>query len=291
MEEVSSTGGLDGGETLWETTGSASTGPGPGDSSTLLTESATGESATGESATSDGVTGESGTTSGEPGLTTDDSGSSGGATGEPVAQDCEPGDPRLAGCWGFDDADGALVPDGSSNGNHGEATALELIDSPWGQALRGTPELVLSVSPSASLESAGALTVEMWVYLDALPGQGRMGLYEDQGECTLFVDADGLDCRTNGLKVSGVALEAAVWTHVACAIDGDTMRVFVDGELRAENTGAAPDVDLDKPVAIANSSMGWNQPLIGALDRVRVWSDALSQPELCALAEAPGCSP
>ena len=284
---ASSTGEFDGDETLWETTGATEPGAEPGAAPGATSSSTTAQ----DSATTevDGSTGEASSTGGE--LTTGGWGSTDDATtGGLAAQDCDPGDPRLAACWGFDDAGGEQVPDGSSNGNHGEVSGLELVDSPWGQALRGTPELVLSVPSSPSLESAGGLTVEMWVYLDALPEQGRMGLYENKGESSLFVDAvDGLDCRTNGLKVSGVEIEAAVWTHVACTIEDGTMRVFVDGELRAENTGPAPDVDLDKPVAIANSSMGWNDPLLGALDRVRVWSEALPESEICALADAPGC--
>ena len=142
---------------------------------------------------------------------------------------------------------------------------------------------------SPTLDAQGAQTVEMQVLLDALPDQGRMGLFENKGECSLFVDANGLDCRANSVKVTGVPIDAGVWTHVACTINDDTMQVFVNGALWGEDQGPLPDVDIAMPIAIANTAPGWNEPLLGALDRVRVWSEALSPAELCALSGAPDC--
>ncbi len=215
-------------------------------------------------------------------------------TGGEDAPAC-PDDPRLALCFEFDDAATGVtvVPDGSGNANDGLAIGLELTDGPWGQALVASESLELKIDDSDSLDITNRLTIELQVALAQLPDEDlvRTGLLHNQGQYGLFVlDSGALECRVGGTHLSGAALPIDVWTHVACTVTADAMRLYVDGELVAEGEGATLKTESEAPIAVANSSPDWVEATLGALDRVHVWSDALTQAELCALA-GPDCQP
>ncbi len=201
-----------------------------------------------------------------------------------------PDDPRLALCFEFDDAADALVPDGSGSGNDGLATELALTDGPWGQALDAGETSKLKVEDSESLDLIAGVTIELQVALAELPDEGRVGLLDNDGQYGLFVrDSGALDCRASGKQLSGGALAVELWTHVACTADEDAMRLYIDGELVAEGDGSTLNTESDAPIAVGNSSPSWDEPTIGALDRVRVWSEALTPDKLCALAGPDAC--
>lgn len=96
--------------------------------------------------------------------------------------------------------------------------------------------------------------------------------------------------KTNGttqtLIASNGALAAGQWTHVAATYDGEFMKLYLDGvEIAAKAASGNISTNSSVPVWIgANPLTASRKPWNGQIDEVRVYSRALSGPELLSLA-------
>jgi hypothetical protein len=108
----------------------------------------------------------------------------------------------------------------------------------------------------------------------------------------------GSDGGTTTLASDNGFLEAGVWQHVAGTYDGSTMRLWLwkpGDTLHTEIASTAKtgtiEVDPTVTVAIGNNGPGLpgglSKTFHGAIDDVRVYSEALSQAELTALVPEP----
>jgi hypothetical protein len=73
------------------------------------------------------------------------------------------------------------------------------------------------------------------------------------------------------------------WVHLAATYDGDTIRLYVDGELEASADGPSSVGTNNDPLGIGAGADGF-RPLEGALDDARIYDRALSGAEIAALA-------
>ncbi|MEZ4382778.1 MAG: LamG domain-containing protein [Nannocystaceae bacterium] len=213
--------------------------------------------------------------------TTTEATTSTGTTGDasPLCAD----DPELVACYEFDDGfDGFTLQDGSSYGNDGTkfgvAESAGIVGS--GVLVAATSQIVVPEAPS--LVITGPYTVAAWFRADQLP-EVRAGIVDRAGNYGVFYGADAhVQCRVTGFTVAAEASLGA-WHHVACVFDGASLGLFVDGELRGKT--ALDDLSAGSgPLVLANDSPEplVEQALVGALDRVHVWSRALTLEELCA---------
>jgi hypothetical protein len=71
------------------------------------------------------------------------------------------------------------------------------------------------------------------------------------------------------------------WVHIACVNDGTTSKLYVNGVM---TTSVAAAALTPKPTlgAVANNSPTFGSPLIGALDELRVFSQAKTAAEITA---------
>jgi hypothetical protein len=198
-----------------------------------------------------------------------------------VGVDAGPGpcaDPAIVLCVGFD---GTLTDDAHAqpivaSGN------ITFVPGVVGQAvhLDATSVLTLADNPAWTYTS---MTVETWVWLDALPvGAARSGLLDKDSSFGVFVYADGtVNCIMNQTAGAKVLTKTAQWVHIACVNDGSSTKLYADGVVQASVPAGnvAQTVNL---VAIGNNSPNLGSPLLGALDLLRVYARAKSAAEVAA---------
>jgi hypothetical protein len=199
---------------------------------------------------------------------------------------CDASLTELVACYEFEDGLGAAVlVDSSMYANDAVVSNALFVTGVDESALQGSPAFSSTVPDSMSMDVATELTIEGWLQLDVPVDLGRQGIFDNENQYGFFVVAqDALRCTVGnllGLSPNGV-LVPGQWQHVACTFDGDTLRIFVDGVVVAEEVGGGAISTSE----VIGSSIGENSPdgdeLIGKLDTLRIWSTGRTAEELCA---------
>ena len=201
----------------------------------------------------------------------------------------------------MNEGSGQVVHDWSFHGNDGylgSTPSADASDPSWipgvffGSALRfdGVDDFV-TIPDSQSLEPAN-LTVAAWVRAGA--PQSNFRYVVSKGAITCDHSSYGLYTGSNG----GIAFYIAdtgkyyvspgapstiwdgKWHNVAGTFDGNTVRLYVDGQQVGSGTPAATSIDYTLPVQggmIGSYPGGCNPALTlnGDVDGVQVWSRAL----------------
>jgi hypothetical protein len=210
-------------------------------------------------------------------------------------------DDGLVGHWTFDSISGTKAPDSSPLRNDGVLVGgPELVPGRIGTALQFDgrrshvavpphPSLVLSgpftiaawVKP-AGPEKRNAAIVEKWDDAPAGSNGGIRGymlrLIGNRPYLVVSVAAEG------GEVASSKPIPADEWTFVAGVFDGTAQFIYVNGMLDrkvASTKGSQPSTSSFR---IGMSGGGGGQYFLGAIDDVRVYSRALSAPDVEKLA-------
>jgi hypothetical protein len=174
------------------------------------------------------------------------------------------------------------------------------------QALKGSvnPQTGYIDLPASPLLSPASITIEAWItYDDAglpagwiYPTIARKDFTQGFADWFLRVDAGNAGNRVLRLWVNGAggvvnvswpfAAGALVnWTHVAATYDGSAALLYVNGVqvAQATGTGALVGTPTDARLGAGDAAPGsanerWN----GLIDEVRIWSKALTQPEVAS---------
>jgi hypothetical protein len=144
------------------------------------------------------------------------------------------------------------------------------------------------------VDGAPALTWSAWVNLTP----GRSGLYGIMGATMAFDesmylvhDARGGTTRAYVVPSSRDAeryaeatnvVVAGSWQHVVGTYDGNTVRLYVDGALKAESTFASTQAirSNNVPFAIGDAAVGRGWKLFGSVDELRLYARALTAVEV-----------
>jgi hypothetical protein len=207
----------------------------------------------------------------------------------------------LVGWWPMNEGSGQVVHDWSFHGNNGmlgDSPAADVHDPSWipgvwfGSALRfdGVDDFV-TIPDSSSLEPA-KLTVAAWVRGNDTPGAFRYivakgadtcdhssyGLYTSSNGGLGFYIADTQQYYSSPTAPSSVWDGA--WHNVAGTFDGNTVRLYVDGQQVGTGTPAATTINYSLPVQggmIGAYPGGCSNSLTlnGDIDGVQIWSKAL----------------
>jgi hypothetical protein len=81
-----------------------------------------------------------------------------------------------------------------------------------------------------------------------------------------------------------VAVDSGQWHHVACVYDGSKMSIYVDGKLDDSWEQPGPIGSNKFPVCIGENIELTGRYFNGLIDDVRVYTYALSENEIAALA-------
>ena len=228
-------------------------------------------------------------TTGPNDFTTGDATSSGSSSsgGEPFVL-CDDADPDLHACYDFANVDGGTLTDHSMYENHGTVSAVQVEPGPFEGALRFSEDAEVAIPDSPSLDLPGPLSFEAWVYVDSLPDEDRVGIVDNDAQYSAMLYAgEGIRCHGGNAQASTAAFPIADWFHIACVHDGRGIEVWIDGQLEASGAGGDPIATRSAaPVAIGDSSPGYDVPLDGLVGAVRIWSSVRTEEELEAAANA-----
>jgi len=203
----------------------------------------------------------------------------------------------------MDEASGTAVKDSSGNGNQGSFGGNPQWQPAGGRiggalSFDGIDDWVM-VPRSASLEPAGAITIALWAKIPGPAAQFsdllRKAGVQSPGYLLRWFQADGrywvrLDRSANPqMFVADTQTTAAyfnAWHHFAGTYDSATgvTGLYVDGVLRNSLTGQSGPLEHTDNLYLMFSPHGLQQPVPGLLDEVRIYSRALSLPEIQTLA-------
>jgi alpha-mannosidase len=199
----------------------------------------------------------------------------------------------LVAAYRFGEGVGTATADSSANGNGGT-----LVNGPswitagkYGGAIDfdGVNDYV-RVADSASLDLGRTGTVEAWVKLDTLNrwqsvvAKGSANSDPSHNYAIELSSSNRWNCilgnGTASLTLQSSTMPTAnQYYHLACAWDGTTVRLYVDGVLGASSTQLMTPAGNAAPLAIGQFG-GDADRLDGVIDEVRIYGRALSQAEI-----------
>jgi len=145
------------------------------------------------------------------------------------------GEEGLTAAYDFRESQGQTLRDTSGHGNHGRIQGATWVPSGDAFALRldGVDDYV-DCGSGTTLNLSQAITVEVWVYPEGVPGAGEPGVvgksyssylltYYTDGAFWWYIAGGGNRCRASA--------SASAWHHVAGTFDGKSLKLYIDGEL------------------------------------------------------------
>jgi len=192
-------------------------------------------------------------------------------------------DGNTIGLWHFQDGSGTTIVDSSGHGRHATVQTqtggnYEWIDGKFGSALRfyNQPQDGNGAWAEVSNGSLFALTqmsVEAWVRVD-VHGVERTIVSKRHGTefaWQLFLQDGKPSCEYNYRRVipSGDHLTPGVWTHVACTYDGNTLRVYKNGQVVRAETISQGALVGPSPLRFGKNA-DHNNFLNGAIQHIRI---------------------
>ena len=215
-----------------------------------------------------------------------------------------PAQAELVGWWKLDETSGTIASDSSGNGHHST-----LVGSPqwvagyFGGALEfaDSPDMV-TVPYSAQLNPENQFTVVLWANVAPGGAGWRSPLSSRVPGYNLYAPAAGTGTNTwefwLGLDPGwaqarpGPAIQEGEWIHVAGVYDNGNMKLYGNGQLGAEMTGAmVPNRESELRIGAGGPATGALHHFMGKIDDVRVYDEALSAEEILLAMEGSGeCS-
>jgi hypothetical protein len=235
----------------------------------------------------------------------DGAGSSDGAIGDAAAFDLARG---LIGYWKLDEPAGStMAADSSGLGNHG---LLERLDpqTAWGSGRRGGAlqitaaddrEAGVRIAASASVDGLQRFTVAAWAYRtdttrdfsSVLSRQLDAGYNEifnlsfTTAQLSIYVPPGNPTSSYPYITRSKRATPASQWIHVAATYDGSRLRLYLDGVEESSVGYAHPLPATTTPLYLGtNKNPSDGEPMVGRLDDVLLYSEALPAAAIAALA-------
>jgi hypothetical protein len=192
--------------------------------------------------------------------------------------------------WSFDEGSGTTAADSSGNNNTGTLYGgPQWVAGMIGGALGfdGTDDYV--GTGKILLSNVSAFTLAGWVSAGN-PGSSRVGLF-GQNDCVEF----GFDGGNIGIWTPGGGSAVTEWTfadltwhHVAVVGDGTSLKIYLDGQQAAVGGATVSTIYGTSTYQMRMGGGGvWDASgnwFSGQIDEVRVYSRALSRPEIGSLA-------
>jgi hypothetical protein len=213
---------------------------------------------------------------------------------DPTASSSHPTNipPNLVGWWKLDGESGSIAYDDSENSNTG---LVVLGDGDWtsgmvnGALFFDGESTQVSVTDSPSLNPANAITVAAWVNAGGWFNNTRiLEKGKSDNQYGLLINGTGqleflLAGVTNGTLFTSPPATSS-WHHLAATYDGALIRLYIDGQLAAQQSASGPLAITSDPLAIGDKPSGG--PLFvfyGFIDDVRIYRSALSASQIAQL--------
>ena len=208
----------------------------------------------------------------------------------------------LVGYWPMEDATGNMVSDATGNGHtgslasNGEAlyTPAGYINGGWNFHGTKIPDnITVQDSPSLDFTATQSFTLATWVKVDAITGIEQPIVLKSANNGNVYgllVNGNNqFAMRGPAGDITGPAVSAATWTHVAMVQDGaaGTRTLYVNGQAAvnhgpaqaANGTGTLEWGEEDLPAGSNQVQFGFQ----GTIDETRLYNTALSASQIADL--------
>lgn len=190
---------------------------------------------------------------------------------------------KIVGIWLLDEGEGNVAEDVSENGYDGTITQSDWVDGKVDGALdikRGGTVTI----PFGKGVVTNKMSFILWIQFTNLAEQQNYFSIHDQSN-NRYVPykeiPNTLRSWSNNWNVSsGVVVKAGTWYHVANTYDGNTAKIYVDGEEKISQAVAKFQlVDQDQTAWLATDK-GASFQSTCIMDEVGLFNDALSKEEI-----------
>ena len=198
----------------------------------------------------------------------------------------------LVAYWPMDEGKGSVIRDKSGNGNDGKLFGATWVEDKGDKALSfdGINDYV-DCGNNTSVNIADALTIEFWIKPDIQPkvntrivSKGDTGMGKPEGyQYMVYLRSRKINFHlSNGNKIKDIAASVTIGAmqHIVLTWDGNTMKIFVNGEKKATGKLVGPlnSNDNDRGLYIGSSKGG--SYFKGVLNEVRIYNRALSEEKI-----------
>lgn len=201
----------------------------------------------------------------------------------------------VVGIWLFDKGSGNIARDYSGNGYDGEIRPdVKWVKGKFSDALNfpgeRTENSYVTIPHQDSLNLVEH-SITAWIKVTPTPDDWQIivskwkphdvrnySILTNKGDGTFFAQITSGGAKQWGTANSGVVVTDDVWHHVACSYDGEIMRVYVDGALKAEQ--AMGPGDKNEGELTIGARWGGVHPTTGIIDDVGLFSAALDEGEV-----------
>ena len=203
---------------------------------------------------------------------------------------------HLVGYWPCDEGSGATVADQTGRGHMGyfQAGAAWTTDAKVGKSALSFPNPGGVEINGPVVDTTKSYTVAAWVKVDKLTGYETFVSIDGDDKSGFFLQVHATGNRfTFALDpvhaFAPVSPQPGQWYHLAGVYDSvaRTLAVYVNGELQATEH-APPAIRATGNTAFGRAKFAGNFTdfVSGAIDDIRVYDIALTQPEIAALYDA-----
>ena len=210
----------------------------------------------------------------------------------------------LVGYWDFEGAMAGVAFDASGHGNDGwvfiEPSAMTTIpEGPpeFGQSLHFDGSSYVEIPHSSELNITGQITLSAWIKVAAFDrdwqsvvtkGDSAWRLGRDRDTNFVRFSCDGLQGLGPRPGVTGtVDVNDGQWHHVAGVYDGQTLRLYTDGNLDAAAVAWGTIATNGFPVMIGENAEMLGRGFVGEIDEVRIYDYGLNDDEIGGLIRPP----
>ncbi len=210
-------------------------------------------------------------------------------------------DPAIVLYFSFDDEEGNKVTDLSGNGNDGSVNSAKWVDGKYGKALEFDGEGAhVEVKSDVSFDIVQGITMMAWINKpEFLPGNNGETIISRKDSGSYCFEVSGWENASpekldTEMQISGTYHRVAspdpvplnVWVHTAVTYDGDSIRLYIDGQMVAEeswpgemtnNTTNNLYVGIESDGTIPDATHG---SFKGLIDEVLVANRAFSADEI-----------
>jgi hypothetical protein len=218
----------------------------------------------------------------------------------------KPDDANLLGWWELDDGSGGTATDSSTYNHHGDIETID-VNVWWVDGVNDVNYALdfdggrVRVADTAALRPLYQVSAAAWIKYATSQSSARVvvkgadnketyGLEVNDDGLTVLV-RDGNDPNAESYeKYDAISADGSLnwdeWIHVAGTFDGNDLKCYVNGELKATTDASALFFLSQDPndLAIGNRSDAADRPFVGTIDDVRVYDYGLSQEEVRYLA-------
>lgn len=193
----------------------------------------------------------------------------------------------------LDELSGAAVLDSSGNGINGSIMGVDRAAGRYrnGLSFNGVSGQ-LTVPHNALLNLGTSMTISLWVKSGVVPTKWVRILGKSETSCAnrnygIWIEPTTGNIlfqieATNWLHLlSDIAVTDDLWHQVVATYDGIAARIFIDGQLHAEQAYAESPVLSAGPLTIGGGC--GESPLNGSIDEVRIYNRAFSIDEIAVL--------